>query len=115
MNSTEIWKIAINILCMCTSSHPLPRISHYNMKWIKQIRALPSDAMNNDNLKIEYLDVNLNNSRNLIAGVNAAAAASDSLLPPTEAVLEDMLRLRNVREELSWVSGSLKNGPGTLL
>lgn len=85
------------------------------MKWIKQIRALPSDAVANDNLKIEYLDVNLNNSRNLIAGVNAAAAASDSLLPSTEAVLEDMLRLRNVREELSWISEFLQNSAGKLL
>ncbi|SGZ57221.1 CIC11C00000004653 [Sungouiella intermedia] len=72
-------------------------------KWIKQVRALPSDPSSNDFLKIEYIDVNLNNSRKLIANVTSLASTSKSTTEQTEDAIENMLRLRNIKSELSWL------------
>lgn len=72
-------------------------------KWLKQVRALPSDPVTNDVLKIEYIDVNLNNSRKLIANIQGLATASKEATSRTEDGIESMLRLRNVRHELSWL------------
>lgn len=72
-------------------------------KWLKQVRALPSDPSSNDFLKIEYIDVNLNNSRKLIANLSALAVTSKSATNQTGDTIEDMLRLRNTRNQLSWL------------
>ncbi|SGZ57185.1 CIC11C00000001157 [Sungouiella intermedia] len=72
-------------------------------KWIKQVRALPSDPSSNDFLKIEYIDVNLNNSRKLIANVTSLASTSKTTTEQTEDAIENMLRLRNIKSELSWL------------
>lgn len=74
-------------------------------KWIKQVRALPSDPSANDILKIEYIDVNLNNSRKLINNLNLLATTSRATTEQTEDAIEDMLRLRNIKSELSWLDG----------
>ena len=75
------------------------------MKWARQIRALPSDPSANDTRKVEYIDVNLNNSRKLIANVAGLARASTENTAQEENAVESLLRLRNVRSTLSWVDG----------
>lgn len=69
------------------------------------MRALPSDPSANDILKIEYIDVNLNNSRKLINNLNLLATTSRATTEQTEDAIEDMLRLRNIKSELSWLDG----------
>lgn len=75
-------------------------------KSLKKIRALPSDPAANDLLKIEYIDVNLNNSRKLISNIASALQALTETTKASEQVVESMLRLRNVRHELSWLDAA---------
>lgn len=70
-------------------------------KVLEQLRALPSDAAANDVLKVEYLEVNLNNSRKLISNVSSAAAVSRQYVLDTEQLAEGMLRLKAVRASLA--------------
>lgn len=72
-------------------------------KWVKKLRALPSDPSAEDYLKIEYLEVNLNNSRKLIALVSNAAKESKLLAEQQEKTVENLLPLRSIRSELSWL------------
>lgn len=72
-------------------------------KWLKQVRALPSDPTTHDFLKIEYIDVNLNNSRKLIANLSTLVSTSKATTDQTGDVMESMLRLRNTRNQLSWL------------
>lgn len=91
-------------LVSARSSHfclPLPRDP--DMKWIKQIRALPSDLSANDTLKVEYIDVNLNNSRKLMENVSRLAISSNENVFQVGDTLESLLRLRSARGALSWV------------
>lgn len=74
-------------------------------QWVKKIRALPSNPTSNDFLKIEYIDINLNNSRKLIASVSSVAEESSAVNAQTEESLESLLRLRNTRNELSFLDG----------
>lgn len=78
-------------------------------KWLKQVRALPSDPTANDFLKIEYIDVNLNNSRKLIGNITGLTAASKATTTQTEEVVENLLRLRTAREQLSWTEGLVRD------
>ncbi|GEQ68428.1 hypothetical protein JCM33374_g2096 [Metschnikowia sp. JCM 33374] len=72
-------------------------------KVLKKIRALPSDAAANDVLKVEYIEVNLNNSRKLIGSITSASQLANEVVEETEAAVDEMLRLRNIRSELSWL------------
>lgn len=72
-------------------------------KVFKTVRALPSDPSVNDVLKVEYIEVNLNNSRKLIGSINSASTMSTDAVQETEGVVENMLRLRNIRNELAWL------------
>lgn len=77
-------------------------------KVLKKVRALPSDPSVNDVLKVEYIEVNLNNSRKLIGSINSASTMSTDAVQETEGVVENMLRLRNIRNELSWLDDITK-------
>lgn len=72
-------------------------------KVLKKVRALPSDPSANDVLKVEYIEVNLNNSRKLIGSITSASSVSAEVVRETEAVVENMIRLRNTRSELAWL------------
>ncbi|OBA19817.1 hypothetical protein METBIDRAFT_44419 [Metschnikowia bicuspidata var. bicuspidata NRRL YB-4993] len=72
-------------------------------KVLKKVRALPSEPSANDVLKVEYIEVNLNNSRKLINSVTSASSTSQETVKETEAIVEDMLGLRNARAELAWL------------
>lgn len=78
-------------------------------KRLKQIRALPSDPSSNDFLKIEYIDVNLNNSRKLIYNITNLSTTSTEATGQTEDVVESLLRLRNTRSHLSWADDLIEN------
>lgn len=77
-------------------------------KVLKKVRALPSDPSVNDVLKVEYIEVNLNNSRKLIGSINSASTMSKDVVQETEGVVENMLRLRNIRNELAWLDDITK-------
>ncbi|PVH16982.1 uncharacterized protein CXQ87_004540 [Candidozyma duobushaemuli] len=72
------------------------------MSWLRQVRALPSNPASNDILKVEYLDVNLNNSRKLMANVANLGVEAKQLTQHEEDTVEAMLQLKNLRNELSW-------------
>lgn len=72
-------------------------------KWVKKLRALPSDPSAEDYLKVEYLEVNLNNSRKLISLVSTAAKEAKLLATQQEKTVEKLLPLRSIRSELSWL------------
>ncbi|KAF8002414.1 hypothetical protein OXX80_006493 [Metschnikowia pulcherrima] len=78
-------------------------------KVLKKVRALPSDPSANDVLKVEYIEVNLNNSRKLISGITSASNLSKEVAEQGQSITEDMLRLRNTRSELSWLDGFIEN------
>ncbi|PSK36898.1 hypothetical protein C7M61_003762 [Candidozyma pseudohaemuli] len=72
------------------------------MSWLRQVRALPLNPALNDILKVEYLDVNLNNSRKLMANVASLGVEAKQLTQHEEDTVEAMLQLKNLRNELSW-------------
>lgn len=72
------------------------------MKWIKQIRALPSDPSANDTLKVEYIDVNLNNSRKLMENISRLAVSSAENVTQVGDTMESILMLRKARNVLAW-------------
>lgn len=72
------------------------------MSWLRQVRALPLNPALNDILKVEYLDVNLNNSRKLMANVANLGVEAKQLTQHEEDTVEAMLQLKNLRNELSW-------------
>ncbi|KAF3990180.1 hypothetical protein FT663_02191 [Candidozyma haemuli var. vulneris] len=72
------------------------------MSWLKQVRALPSNPSSNDILKVEYLDVNLNNSRKLMGNISNLSAEAKVVAEKEESTVEAMLQLKNLRNELSW-------------
>lgn len=73
------------------------------MSWIKRIRALPSDPASGDFLKVEYVDVNLNNSRKLIHNVSRVAASSEEYTAELETTIESLLGLKSAAHELAWL------------
>lgn len=73
-------------------------------KWIKNIRALPSNQRTNDVLKKEYIDVNLNNSRKLIRNVNTLSQSSNGFINTIEDVNENLVRLKSVKKEFEWLT-----------
>lgn len=90
----------LSVICTQPESE---QVYIYMTKWIKQVRALPSDPSSSDLLKIEYIDVNLNNSRKLISNLAELASTSREVTTETEEAVESMLLLRNIRSELAWL------------
>ncbi|KAK8443510.1 hypothetical protein ACI3LY_003236 [Candidozyma auris] len=72
------------------------------MSWLRQIRALPSKPASNDILKVEYLDVNLNNSRKLMGNISSLSVETKEVTESQESTVEAMLPLKSIRNELSW-------------
>lgn len=79
--------------------------SQQPLKWIKSVRALSSAPENNDFLKTEYIEVNLNNLRKLIQNVRGLTSTSDEAVSSTRILNDSLLRLNNVRAELAWADG----------
>lgn len=84
------------------ASHCSIPLTYYSMSWLKQVRALPSNPSSNDILKVEYLDVNLNNSRKLMGNISNLSAEAKVVAEKEESTVEAMLQLKNLRNELSW-------------
>lgn len=78
-------------------------------KWLKKLRALPSDPQAEDTLKVEYVVVNLNNSRKLISNVSRASAEATALGAEKQKIVEGLLPLRTIRNELSWLDGLVES------
>lgn len=76
-------------------------------KWMRNLRALPSEPAANDYLKTEYIDNNLNTSRKLISNVSRLAEETRQMGGCTEEMLELLLRLRNARSELAFLDSVL--------
>lgn len=72
-------------------------------KWAKQVRALPSDPGCNDVLKVEYIEVNLNNSRKLMSNVSGAKHAGTEKSGADQRAVETLLPAKQARSELAWV------------
>lgn len=75
-----------------------------SLKWVKLIRALPTKPNNNDNLKTEYIDVNLNNSRKLIGNISDLTETTDQTVKHNHEVNESLERLNNIKHELEWLN-----------
>lgn len=75
-----------------------------SLKWVKLIRALPTKPNNNDNLKTEYIDVNLNNSRKLIGNISDLTDITDQSVKHNHEINESLERLNNIKHELEWLN-----------
>lgn len=84
-----------------TKSQSKPRSE--SLKWVKSIRALPTNPGNNDNLKTEYIDVNLNNSRKLIGNIDDLSETTNKSLKHNHEVNESLARINNIKHELTWL------------
>lgn len=74
-------------------------------KWIGKLRTLPSDPNSNDFLKVEYIDINLNNSRKLIANVTALTESTQQLIDDIDTTNGNLIQLHQVNKELDWLDG----------
>lgn len=74
-----------------------------SMKWVKEVRVLPSEPGSNDVLKVEYIDVNLKNSRKLILNLAKLTKTNNQYISRQENVNETLIRLHNVNHELGWL------------
>ncbi|KAI5953645.1 hypothetical protein KGF54_003017 [Candida jiufengensis] len=77
-----------------------------NHKWINQLRTLPSNPQSKDFLKLEYLEVNLNNSRKLINNLNNLKTETNEYKNQIEKIVDlngNLIQLNQVRNELSWL------------
>ncbi|KAG5421508.1 hypothetical protein I9W82_000599 [Candida metapsilosis] len=73
-------------------------------KWINQLRTLPSNPQSKDFLKLEYLDVNLNNSRKLITNLNTLTKETNEYVKNLDLqVSGNLLQLNQVDKELAWL------------
>ncbi|CAH6718416.1 hypothetical protein CLIB1444_01S06238 [[Candida] jaroonii] len=78
-------------------------MSKKDSKWVKQIRGLASNSSDNDYLKIDYIDVNLNNSRKLIMNLNQLNETNNQQVLKNHEVNEKMIKLQNVHQQMSWL------------
>ncbi|KAK6454449.1 uncharacterized protein RJT20DRAFT_130580 [Scheffersomyces xylosifermentans] len=77
-----------------------------SVKWISQIRTLPSNPNTNDFLKLEYIDINLNNSRKLIGNLNDLTDSTSGLINDIDLKVNgNLIQLNQVRSELAWLDG----------
>lgn len=75
-----------------------------SLKWMKSIRALPTNPPNNDYLRTEYIDVNLNNSRKLIGNLNDLNDTTTQSVQYNHEINESLARINNVKHELEWLN-----------
>lgn len=76
----------------------------FSHKWINQLRTLPSNPQSKDFLKLEYLDVNLNNSRKLITNLNTLTKETNEYVKNLDLqVSGNLLQLNQVDKELAWL------------
>lgn len=75
-----------------------------SLKWIEQVRTLPSDPNSNDFLKLEYLDVNLNNSRKLINNINQLSKNVKEYVDDVDLKVNgNLVQLKQIQRELDWL------------
>lgn len=75
-----------------------------NLKWINQLRILPSDPKSNDFLKLDYIEVNLNNSRKLITNVNQLTTNFDKYVKDVDLQMNgNLVQLKQIKQELDWL------------
>lgn len=74
-----------------------------SLKWLTKLRTLPSNPNSNDFLKLEYIDVNLNNSRKLITNLGELSKTSLSLIEDVDIVNGNLIQLNQVKKELEWL------------
>ncbi|RCK55246.1 hypothetical protein Cantr_04268 [Candida viswanathii] len=75
-----------------------------SMRWIQQVRTLPSDPNSNDFLKLEYLDVNLNNSRKLINNINQLTKNVKEYVDDVDLQVNgNLIQLKQIQRELDWL------------
>ncbi|CAK9438117.1 uncharacterized protein LODBEIA_P24260 [Lodderomyces beijingensis] len=73
-------------------------------KWVRDLRTLPSDPSSKDFLKLEYIDVNLNNSRKLITNIHGLRAESEEYVKSIESHTRGRMEMLNhVARELDWL------------
>ncbi|EMG47211.1 hypothetical protein SBY92_000071 [Candida maltosa Xu316] len=75
-----------------------------SLKWVNNVRTIPSDPNSNDFLKLEYLEVNLNNSRKLINNVNQLTKNFNEYLDDVDMQINgNLVQLKQVKNELDWL------------
>lgn len=72
-------------------------------KWVKDIRGLPSDPSNNDYLKVDYIDVNLGNSRKVIQNINQLTKEDEAHLLKLIELNESLIKLNQAKANLQWL------------
>lgn len=73
------------------------------LKWLRKVRALPSESSSDDHLKIEYVEVNLNNSRKLIGLLSKVAVEAKTVSTQQQELVASLLPIRSMRNELAWL------------
>ncbi|KAI3407170.1 hypothetical protein KGF56_000010 [Candida oxycetoniae] len=77
---------------------------YHHHQWVQQLRALPSDPNSKDLLKLEYIDVNLNNSRKLINNVYSLNSESAEYAKQLDKHLGSLPQLDYLVKELDWLN-----------
>lgn len=78
--------------------------SENGQKWVRELRTLPSDPNSKDFLKLEYLEVNLNNSRKLISNLVKLKDESDKYVEKLDTHVNGCsLQLHRAAKELDWL------------
>ncbi|RLV93368.1 putative esterase [Spathaspora sp. JA1] len=73
-------------------------------KWVRKLRTLASDPKSNDFLKLDYIEVNLNNSRKLINNVLKLSVTSQEYVQELDVQIEgNLIQLTQVNKELDWL------------
>ncbi|EGW32987.1 uncharacterized protein SPAPADRAFT_49916 [Spathaspora passalidarum NRRL Y-27907] len=73
-------------------------------KWVRKLRTLPSNPKSNDFLKLDYIEVNLNNSRKLIANVLKMSHTSQEYTDCLDLQIGgNLVQLTQVKKELDWL------------
>ena len=86
-----------------SGSVPVASTTPSSLKWLSKLRTLPSNPNSNDFLKLEYIDVNLNNSRKLISNLGELTTTSLSLIDEVDTLNGSLIQLNQVKKELEWL------------
>lgn len=86
-----------------SGSVPATSTTPSSLKWLSKLRTLPSNPNSNDFLKLEYIDVNLNNSRKLISNLGELTTTSLSLIDEVDTLNGSLIQLNQVKKELEWL------------
>lgn len=81
----------------------MPGPKKTSAKWVKNVRGLASNPNDNDYLKIDYIEVNLNNSRKLIGNINALTKTSHQHLIKHHEVNESLIKIETATTNLQWL------------